>query len=959
MKIEEILALPDSQDTINKILDYLKVCPSNERNALNIRMMEIYYHFNNDNFLTILHLLDDQELDEDDKEKFNQFKANYYLNQEKYNEAYQAILKLKNKHSYLGRLYFEMNKFIDAKREYLLAEELKIDLAYVDYYLDNIDEAIKIASQFPSDDLKIFEAIQKYRQGGRLDFHLIDGNNVQMVFMAIVKMKAMNKTNAYQEGIKVLDIVKDVYPGLRYLFYDTFYHSIKDYQEALDIHFELEATKRIINTPLIYQGDQKKLDETLDSLYTAFACFEEMLEDLNKIDLKLKAREIYRLSMIEINKIVSFDQAVILYEYDDHVSIIDYKKSLAYDKDKPLELLFNTPFEKMLLEGKELIIESMDELHKYKDIVTGKHFNELDINMVVGFPIIKEEKTIGGITFYSKKLNLFKDFNYEMIHLFVKFFLAKLDMKEEMNSDCALFASYKYLFDNIDMAIKYIYDEETHFNAYGEKLNEELKLLNFYEHSLTYQEGLKQLINKEIDSFDFDFQINKRYYHENVKRIAMGDIYIYVSIIRDITEDRLALSYQTNLAENSYVCNLPNRRALERDLVDYVDDKFTIFALDINRFKMFNDVYGYDAGDIALKALARKLKELELVCYHLDSDKFILLYNFVNDARAIKKVANKITKALEEAMYNENYRFHFTFTIASLRYPVHTSVNNPRKLIKMVMDALYNAKDGLGLKSVYCDYDKDAYQNDIFEMILMTQVSEAMDNHSLEVRYQQVVDLKTAKVFHYEAKLNISSFNVDSDYITKIAIKRNMQESLDYYLVRNSLKELNKLILQTRKMIRVSIPIDIKTFMRDDFNSFFKNEIVGNAVKTDLVILEIRGQIVDYDTVNYRIQELRNFGIKVIINEINDIIKIQANFIKLYGSVKYLNNEHALITIKNLEALANAMDMHLILADVNTLDEANLLKGFGIKYVLGNCYGKRVTMDMMIERMMKNGRGAK
>ena len=174
-----------------------------------------------------------------------------------------------------------------------------------------------------------------------------------------------------------------------------------------------------------------------------------------------------------------------------------------------------------------------------------------------------------------------------------------------------------------------------------------------------------------------------------------------------------------------------------------------------------------------------------------------------------------------------------------------------------------------------------------------------------------------------------------------------------------TLKELNKLILETRKMIRVSIPIDIKTFMKDDFNSFFKNEIVGNAVKTDLVILEIRGQIVDYDTVNYRIQELRNFGIKVIINEINDIIKIQANFIKLYGSVKYLNNEHALVTLKNLEALANAMDMHLILADVNTLDETNLLKGFGIKYVLGNCYGKRVTMDMMIERMMKNGRGTK
>ena len=110
MNIQEILALPDSQDTINKILDYLKLCPSNEINSLNIRMMEIYYHFDNDNFLKFFHLLDNQELEEKDKEKFNQFKANYYIKQEKYNEAYQAILKLKNKHAYLGRLYFEMNK---------------------------------------------------------------------------------------------------------------------------------------------------------------------------------------------------------------------------------------------------------------------------------------------------------------------------------------------------------------------------------------------------------------------------------------------------------------------------------------------------------------------------------------------------------------------------------------------------------------------------------------------------------------------------------------------------------------------------------------------------------------------------------------------------------------------------------------------------------------------------------
>ena len=962
MTFEEINNLPLNLNAINVILEFLKNCDKKYHYSLNVLLLEIFYKYDDERFLKYYYLLDEAiPTNQDSYQKFLNIKCQYLLKNEKYDDCFQATKDLINKHNILALIYFNLNRFLDAKREYLLSNSYDINLAYIYLYENNYNDALNIASKLNDNNTyEYIYALNEFSKRGRLDFSkVVNPNDELRLRINISRIKASNNKNGYEIGKKYLEKLDQYYIGLRYQFYEAIYNIIPLRKEQEKVHFEMEKINNILSKPLIYKGEDKPTIVRLEELYKAFNDCEMIFSNLGKIDFKLPFREIYRLSMIELNKIIKFKEAIILFDHKDYVSIIDYKKNLAYDKDKQIELVINTPFEELLNDPREILIEDPIKLKKYKDIATGFRLLDNNINSILAFPIYEEDKCVGGLVFYSENINFFKNYNYEMIRVFTKYFLEKIQMKNALIKDIKHINAFKELYDNLDMVIKFIYEDEVFFNTYGEKFKDEVGLLDFYKTSLYYQESVSQVKNNIIPSFSFDFSIKDRIYNEVLKKINVeGDI-LLVSTIKDITDERKTLNYQTALAENSYLVNLPNRRMLEKNLIDYINDKFSLITLNINRFKMFNDVYGYEAGDIALKQIAKILPTINsnFSCFHLEADKFIILYPFINDSRTIKKTCNDIMRILNEKMLESNYRFNFTFTTSSLRYPVHTNDKRPFKLIKLAINGLYNAKDNKGIKSIYRDYDKEDYKNDIFEQILMTHVSEAIDSRNLLIKYQQVIDLSTSRVFQYEATPNISSFNVDPKYVLDIAKKRFLINDIDYYVIRHTLNDLKQIIEGTRKIIRVCIPIDISTLMKEDFENFIKNEIITSGVKAELISLEIKGSLEDYELINFKIQRLRNFGLKIQINEISDMIKISCDYIKLHSSSKFISNEKSLLTLKSIENMCDINGMHIIMADIDTIDEAQLLKGLGIKYVIGKCYANRISRDEFIKKIgEKNAR---
>lgn len=99
-----------------------------------------------------------------------------------------------------------------------------------------------------------------------------------------------------------------------------------------------------------------------------------------------------------------------------------------------------------------------------------------------------------------------------------------------------------------------------------------------------------------------------------VTEAAVGGQRMFVGVVRDITERKLAQEQLRRLAETDALTGLPNRGKFDRVLVDEwqrhtrVGDDFSLILLDVDHFKQFNDTYGHQAGDACLKAVAGAIR---------------------------------------------------------------------------------------------------------------------------------------------------------------------------------------------------------------------------------------------------------------------------------------------------------------------------------------------------------------
>ena len=94
--------------------------------------------------------------------------------------------------------------------------------------------------------------------------------------------------------------------------------------------------------------------------------------------------------------------------------------------------------------------------------------------------------------------------------------------------------------------------------------------------------------------------------------------------------------------------NLPNRRALFRDMKEY--DIPLLAIVDIDRFKNINDLYGEKVGNSVLILFSQKLLNLaqKVGCkvYRMGSDQFALLKNHVIDIKECESDIKNVIKIL-------------------------------------------------------------------------------------------------------------------------------------------------------------------------------------------------------------------------------------------------------------------------------------------------------------------------
>jgi diguanylate cyclase (GGDEF)-like protein len=151
-----------------------------------------------------------------------------------------------------------------------------------------------------------------------------------------------------------------------------------------------------------------------------------------------------------------------------------------------------------------------------------------------------------------------------------------------------------------------------------------------------------------------------------------------------VIENRRFIESIKEKAEIDSLTGLRTRRSFEEFVTQPPLQEFSLVFIDINKFKMINDIYGHEKGDEVLKKFGKcinlNIRKSDLA-FRYGGDEAVLILNSV-DMEIVKKVVGRILECFKNSA-------EMTFSAGVAAYPMEGSV---QKVLKIADERNYKSK---------------------------------------------------------------------------------------------------------------------------------------------------------------------------------------------------------------------------------------------------------------------------
>jgi diguanylate cyclase (GGDEF)-like protein/PAS domain S-box-containing protein len=232
------------------------------------------------------------------------------------------------------------------------------------------------------------------------------------------------------------------------------------------------------------------------------------------------------------------------------------------------------------------------------------------------------------------------------------------------------------------------------------------------------------------------------------------------SIIQDISERKRDEMKIWQAANFDTLTGLPNRSQLHEAVDDAIaeaarrPESLALLLIDLDNFKLINDTLGHEAGDLALRRTADRLRKVtregDLVA-RLSGDEFAVFVRNARDRAELERRANDILRALRRKtrFRGETIEIHGSVGIAT--FPEHGETRG--ELFRSADLALYRAKHDGRNRTVFFDPTMRAKAEHRYEVL--TSVRDAIAGGRITAVYQPQMLLGTGAVDGLEALVRI------------------------------------------------------------------------------------------------------------------------------------------------------------------------------------------------------------
>ena len=447
-------------------------------------------------------------------------------------------------------------------------------------------------------------------------------------------------------------------------------------------------------------------------------------------------------------------------------------------------------------------------------------------------------------------------------------------------------------------------------------------------------------------------------------RDKKGRLINYVSTMADISEEAASKEAIERLAYYDSLTSLPNRQLLKNRLeqalatISRHGSKGAVLFFDLDNFKLVNDTKGHDFGDMLLKQVAERLRACMRsgdTAARMGGDEFIvLLENLSGDsaqaATIANTVCNKIRSTISRPFDLDGYEHSITASIGVAMIEDNSLTGS--ELFKQADMAMYQAKDaGRNAQRFFDEKMQIAIEE---HTLLEADLRSALNNDELELFYQLQVD-KTSAAIGVEALIRWNHPTrglLNPDEFIPLAEESSLICEVGAWVLNAACKQLQDWVGDAvLGMLQVSVNISAREFHQDSFvrqvESMLKRfkvrpgalrieltegilvEDIALAVKSmkALIALGVLIELDDFGTGFSSLKYIKDFPISRL--------KIDQSFVRDLTEI-----ESAIVIVRTVIAMANALGMGVIAEGVETTVQRELLVAEGCTDFQGYFFAK-------------------
>ena len=418
---------------------------------------------------------------------------------------------------------------------------------------------------------------------------------------------------------------------------------------------------------------------------------------------------------------------------------------------------------------------------------------------------------------------------------------------------------------------------------------------------------------------------------------------------KEISKKTKELHIKTN---THFLSGLPNRNKLLDDSYIY---KFKQMALlNIDKFQKFNDVYGEEIGNIALKLTADFLNseiDDDTFLYHIGGDEFVVAVKNsteINKTYFIEKIENILKMYKRENFLYEDKTFTFMMS-AGLAF------SGSKKMLAYADMALKDAKKRNIQLSIFDD-DKELEKIHIEDIECHSKLTYALENKKISSYFQPIAPIQDSSLsIKYESLARM--IEEDGSAIPPFKFIEVAKQNRIYHKITKAVLN-NTLLNVTKYKIPCSFNISMEDIENDRtvemlYKTFDEYEY-NNLLTIELLETE---EFKDYKRVYDFCIKVRSYGIKVALDDFGsgysnfshalnlpiDYIKIDASLISNID--RDINSQ---IMVETIVGLAHKLNIQTIAEFVSSKEILDVVKRLNVDYAQGYYIGKPEKIEVHI-----------